>query len=81
MISKKILTYDDLFDSLILSKNHGGISITQHFHLGEINYVIMKYLWGWGNESGEWFYRADFHWGTFRGGFSRDTETGCVRNI
>ena len=52
MIPKKMLTYDDLFDSLILSKNHGGISITQHFHLGEINYVIMKYLWGWGNESG-----------------------------
>ena len=54
-----------------------GISVIQHFHRGELNYVIciMKVeIRTFFND--EWFFRPDINRGALRGGFSWRTETG-----
>ena len=60
------------------SKIHQGISIIQHFHVGELDCVVhFGELENLNYFNKEWLYRPDFYLGTLQGQFTRGTETGC----
>ena len=55
-----------------------GLSMMRYFSHVEVSYAILsRRLKIQTLFTGEWFYGADLHWGTLRGGFSRSTDTGC----
>lgn len=62
------------------SENYQGIKIIQYFHQGKLNYAICIEEIENSFFSGEWFQRPEFHQGSLRSGFSRNTETGCIDN-